>query len=228
MIKMPKKPSFSEFRYKDIHLYGAMQLNKTGIEPGDLVVDKHNITGIVKYTTENKGNLIQYIDGLEKFDLKDPVKKLQISSPQVYEHQVRYFGFITKLGRIIAESLSDRFPYVNMYNNGSVLYVRGSTLSQVVYSFTQANIGDNHNFISIALTPFWNFELEQLDVKKQLRKSSHFVYFLLRDLFIDIDLNMSDDKRIKWTINDTNDYNEWHWRRIIKQFTRYKLNYIRK
>ncbi len=222
---MATKPSFQDFRHKDIHLYGATRTK--GLSPGDLVVDKHNITGIVKYTTEDKGNLIQFIDGLEEFDRKIPVKKLQISTSQVYERQVRYFGYIVRLARIISKSLNQKFPYVNMYNNGAVVYVRASTMPAVVKSFTQANIGENHSYMSIALTPFWNFELEQFNVKKQLRKS-HFAYFTLRDLFIDIDLDMPDDKRIKWAINDNNDYNEWHWRRIIKQFRRYQLKYVKK
>lgn len=221
-----KQPTVQDFRFKDIHLFGATNV-KTALLPGDLVVDKHNVTGVVKYTTEKKGSLIRFIDGSELFDKDHPVKKLQISSPQVYEHQERYFGYIVRLGKIIAESLKSRFPYVNMYNNGNVVFVRASTLSQVVKSFTYANIGESNSYISIALTPFWNFELEQFDLKKQLRKS-HLAYFILRDMFIDIDLGMPDDKRIKWTINDNNEYNEWHWRRIIKQFKRYKLNYIRK
>lgn len=223
----PKKPSFLDFKYKDIHLYGASNI-KNALETGDLVVDKHNIMGVVKFTTDNKGSFVRFIDGEEKYVKNDEVNKLQISSSQAYEHQERYYGFITRLGKIIVKSFESHFPYVNMYNNGDVIYVRASTLKQVVMSFTQANIGQNNDYISIALTPFWNFELEQFNIKKQQRKGSQKAYLILRDLFIDIDLGMPDDKKIKWTINDNEEDNEWHWRRIIKAFKRYNLNYIRK
>jgi len=218
------QPTYLDFRFKDRQLFGK---KKRAIGPGDLVVDSSNIMGVVKYTDESKGNLIRFIDGYETFDKKLKIQKLQISTSQAYQHQEHYFGYITRLGRIITSSFKGHFPYVHMYNNGSTIFVRGSTIQSIVKQFTHVKIGKNHNFISVELTPFWNFTLGQFDVRLNRRKS-WFAFEVLKSLFIDIDLRMPDDMKAKFIVNDNNEYNEWFWRQILKKFAKFRIKYIRK
>ncbi len=216
-----KSPAFLDYKIRNVVVLNAKQKE---LNTGDLVTDSHGIIGIVKFQTEQFGNFIEFIDGFTAYDSGISVSKMSVQSLQYFEHHRHYFGFITKLGRILSETLTDDFPYVNLFNNGSVLYVRGSTMGQIVQKFTHAPVGLNHSLISIALTPFYNCHFEILDVKKALRNSK-FTYELLRKIFIDIDLQMRQSMKLSFEVTDQNDYNMQHWKKVLKQFKKFKVKY---
>lgn len=214
-------PSYLDYRQKNIFVVGA---KKKDLSIGDLVVDDSGTIGIVKYKSEKFGNYIEFVDDFSVYDSQIAVKKISSTNEALYAHHKKYFGFITRLGRIILESISDDFPNVNMFNNGKVIYVKGSTLGGIVKKYVSAKVTKSHSYFSVVLTPFFNFKLENLDIKIGNRKSIN-TYKMLKNLFIDIDLKMKQSNRTKFIINDMNDYNYVHWKKIIKQFKKFQLKY---
>ena len=218
-----KQPGFLDFRIKHPGIIGAQAGRK--LQAGDIVSDSSNIIGMVQFTSEKFGAWIEFVDGFGSYDKDVKVSKMSASTPQLFSHQQKYFGFIVRLGRIIEESIKDAFPNVKMLSDGSAISVRGSTMGAIVKGFTQQKIGDNHSFFEARLTPFYNCEIRSFDVKKSKRKS-RYTYDTLKRLFIDIDLLMTQANRIRFTVKDETDYNEQHWIRIKKQFSKFGIKYI--
>lgn len=215
---------FLDYKAQGISLVGA---KVRGLEVGDLVFDKSGIMGVVKFQSEKYGNLIEFVDGLEVYDKKiGQLKKLAVRNMTFFNHNQRYYGFITRLARIIAQSLENDFPYVNIQNNGKFLYVRASTLQQITKQFTYQKISHLHNYMQFTLTPFWTCHLNKFEVKAAWRKS-RFAYNVLRDLFIDIDLMMEGKMMIKFIISDKNEYNNDTWAKMYKHFGKFHLKKAR-
>ena len=228
MTEMPAlneiAPTFLDYKLKGHTLIGA---RKTDLIPGDIVTDQFGIIGIVKFQSDKYGALIEFVDGLEVYDKKlKGVKKLATTNQALFDYNQRYFGFITRLGRIIHQSIQQDYPHVNMFNNGKDLFVRGSTMKGITQHFTYQKIGKNHNYISVHLTPYFNCHIEAFDVKVPFRKS-RFTYNVLRDLFIDIDLAMPSANRINFKISEHHDDNDHHWALLQKQFAKFKLKRAR-
>lgn len=219
---LENKPAFLDYKIKDIKILSARQKE---LKKGDLVTDDSGTIGKVKFKSEQFGNYIEFIDGFSVYDSSVPVKKISTTSGLYFEHQKRYFGFITRLAKIITESISDNFPFVNMFNNGHAIFVRGSTQPTIVKKFTNMQMGDNHSLFSAKLTPFYNCNIEILDIKKSLRKGS-FTYLLLKFLFIDIDLEMVDDTKINFLVSEKNKYNDKEWERMIQTFRKFKITKV--
>lgn len=215
---------FWDYKLKGFKLLGT---KVRGLEVNDLIVDEFGIIGMVKYQSEKYGNLIEFIDGLEVYDTKlTRVKKLTFNSPSYFEYHQRHWGFSIRLARIIKSSLEEFFPHVNMRNDGKSLILRGSTMQAVTKRFTNVRVGKIHNYIQFSFSPFWNCNLDILEVKPFMRKSS-FTYNMLRNLFIDIDLKMTGRNLIRWKINEHNDWIDPTWARIFKHFGRFHLKKAR-
>lgn len=217
-------PAFLDYKIKSPRLLGA---RKQDLEVGDLVTDEYGIIGIVKFHSEKYGNLIEFVDGLEVYEsIVKNIRKLSTTNPALFDYNQRYFGFITRLGRVMLSSISDDFPHSNMFNNGRVLFVRGSTVKGSTIRFVAQKIGDSHNYFSAILTPFWSCHIEALHLKTSLRKSK-FTYNLLKKLFIDIDLQVPSANRINFKISSHNEYNDKWWALIQRQFAKFKLKRAR-
>jgi len=216
-----KRSQFLDY-HMNVPLVGA---RKKELEVDDIIIDKHGIYGIIRHQDEKKGNYIEFIDGLSVYETSDmKIKKVSTNNMALFLYQKKYYGWITGLGRIILESISDDFPNANMFSNGNDLYVRGSTLSAITKRYTHSKITNSHSFFSIKLTPFYNVDIEAFDVKKSRRKSNY-AYNMLRNLFIDIDLQHKGASKMKLVIGDSNSYNNKHWERIIKKFAKFKMKY---
>lgn len=219
-----KQPGFLDYRIKHQGILGAKGGRK--LKPGDIVSDGSNIIGQVQFVHEKFGAWIEFVDGYSAYDKELKVSKMSATTPQLFAHHQKYYGFITRLGRIIEESIKDSFPAVKMMSDGSTVSVRGSTMGGIVKGFTQQRIGDNHSFFEARLTSFYNCEITSFDVKKSKRKS-RYTYDTLKRLFVDIDLKMKQANRIRFTVKDETDYNEKHWLRIKKQFGKFGIRYIK-
>lgn len=212
--------SFLDYRLTTSFL-GA---RKKDLEVGDMFIDKSGIYGIV-IRQDKAGNFIEFIDGLQVYEKSDmKLKKLSTNNQAMFQYQQRYFGFITSAARVIKESIEDDFPHVNMFNNGKEIYVRGSTLSGITKTFTHAKISNSHSFFSVKLTPFYNMDIEAFNVKKS-RRGSNYAFNMLRNLFIDIDLQLKKANRLKIVVGDSNTYNNPHWEKVIKKFSKFKMKY---
>lgn len=213
-------PTFLDYKIKSPSIIGA---RKKDLIPGDLVTDQFGIIGIVRFQSDKFGALIEFVDGLEIYESQiKGIRKLTTTNVALFNWHQRYFGFITRLGRVMLLSIERDYPHSNMFNNGRDLFVRASTLKGVTTRFVAQRIGKNHNFFSAILSPFFNCHIQNFDVKTSLRKS-RFAYNVLRDLFIDIDLQMPSANRIKFTISEAHDYNDRHWDLITRQFAKFKL-----
>jgi len=216
------KPSFLSYRVTDIKRRGK----KGFYEPGDYVVDKHGIIGQINFES-GFGNYVTFIDDYSVYDsiVDLGLKKTVFTSPNIYDAYKRQFKDVTKMARVIAKSLDENYSYIGLFNNGTDLYVRASNRQNLTTGFTNQGITSNTDFISIRLSPFWNFDLDQFSIKKSLRKSSN-PYTILRDLFIDIDLGLDGlARRFKYVISDDLPYNEELWQRIDKQFKKYNFQF---
>lgn len=213
---------FIDYKVKDIRVIGA---KKGSLEVNDLVVDRFGTMGRVEYISEKYGPMIEFVDGSATYETKEmKLRKTSSSNTTLFDYYKRYFGKITELAKIIKESISSEFPHVHMFNDGNIVYVRGSTLKSIVTRHTHAKITDSHSFFAARLTPFYNCEIEQFSIKKSKRKSQY-GWLLLRNLFIDIDLDMHQSQRMKFTVNDSNEYNVKKWVRIVKQFKKFRIKY---
>lgn len=217
------KPKFSDFWISSV----GYNSSKTEIllQKGDYVLDNYGIAGIVTNVNNEFGNYIQFIDGYETYDNDITIKKINVRGKNLYDYQKTYFSLLVKAARILHQTISEFYPFTSIFNNGKYIWVRGSTLNGVVNSYTTKNLNpDAHSFISIKLEPKYFIIVEQVILKKSLRKS-WFNRELIKSLFIDYDLNMSEDQRMKWTILDNNDYNKDHWKHYLKQYKKYNINY---
>lgn len=218
--------SFLDYQVRKTGFVGARK--KSELRSGDIVSDQHGFIGIVRFITENKGSWIEFVDGMEGYDkdLKLKLKTLSIRNEQMFEHQRKYYGFITSLARIIHKSIDDDFPHVNMFYNGKDIFIKGSTQGAVTKRFTATQMGDQHSLLSIKLSPFFNLEVEVFDIQRA-KRSSRYSFNVLRNLLVDIDLKQKQANRIKFIINDSNDYNEEIWLRMKKMFKKFNLRYKR-
>lgn len=216
-----RAPTFLDFKLKSTPLIGA---RKKALNPGDIVTDDSNIIGIVRFESEQFGNYIEYIDGFAAYDKQKRVKKIATANEQLFLHNKKYYGFIVRLGRVMEQSLKSNFPAARMLSNGSTIFVRASTLPNITKRFVAARVGNSQSLFSVTMTPFFNAHIDTFDVKKSLRKSLY-AYNVLKNFFIDIDLQMKQANRIKFTVTDSNDYNRQHWNRILRQFKKFGVRY---
>lgn len=219
-------PSFLDYQVRKVGFVGARKRNE--LLTGDIVSDENGFIGIVRFTTENFGAWLEFFDGTEGYDkkLKLKLRTLSTSNPAFYEHQKKYYGFIASLARIIRDSLEDDFPAVNMFFNGKDIFVRGATQQAATKRFTAQKVGDQQSYFSVHLTPFFNMTIQAMEVKRSQRKS-RFTFNLLRKLFVDIDLKQKQANRIRFRINDSNEYNQEIWERMRKMFKKFNLKFVR-
>ena len=223
MLQEKKKFEFRDFYITKLGYAGAKQ--ETELAKGDIVIDESGIPGKVKLTSVEHGNLIEFIDGLTMFDKDLKLRKVFAAGDTIYKYQKQYFKWITQLARIVQKNVADAFPYTHMLNDSNNIWVRGSTLQGIVDKFSHQNFNESHSLFSAKFTPPYTFEIEIFDLKKQLRKS-RFVYTFLKHLFIDIDLNMKEKGRIKFIVSDKNNYNNKHWKKILKQFKKFNITFL--
>ena len=219
-----KQPSFLDYQVRKTGFVGARKGNE--LLAGDIVTDQHGFVGIVKFMSDSKGAWIEFVDGAEGYakDMKLVLNIISISNPAFFEFQRRYFGFSIGLARIMEETLREYFPSTNMFYNGKEVYVKGATQHAATKRYTAQKINDQQSYFSAKLTPLYNCEIEAFAVRKNIRKS-RFSYNLLRELFVDIDLNKEQANRIRFVVNDENEYNEFTWNRIIRIFKKFNIRY---
>lgn len=222
------QPTFLDYKVREFGVLGARKKNE--LQPDDIVSDESGFIGIVRFVDEKRGNWIEFVDGVEGYDkqLKLKLKTLSLKNAQFFNHQKNYYGKITAMARVIKESIKGSFPASNAFFNGKEIFVRGSTLAGITKKFTAARVTKSHSLLAIKLTPFFNFELQTFDVAVQKRgQSNRFAFNILRDMFVDIDLKVTQSNRFRYIINDPNEYNEFHWLRIRKMFRKFNLKYTR-
>lgn len=217
------KPKFSDFFITKL---GYVSISPEKLyNKDDYVMDEHGIAGQVRIVNEEHGNFIVFVDGHSDYDKNLNTKKIKVSGEKIFKHQKLQFELLIKFARIMNETLSEFFPYTFMFNNGENMWVRGSTMKEMVRQYTSRTFNKNtHSYFSAKLTPRYTCEIEVLNIKKNLR-NSWFSRELIKSMFIDIDLNLSGDTRIKWIVSDTNDYNKKHWDHVLRQYSKFKIDY---
>ena len=221
---LESKPTFTDFWISKLGYVSA----KKGalLQKDDYVIDEHGIAGRIRMTSEEYGNFVVFIDGYSTYDTDIQLRKLTNAGKAVYEYQKLNFSLITRLARIINDTITDFYPFTFMFNNGTNLWVRGTTLSGIVDKFSTKHFSSaSHSLFSAKLTPRYTCDIETLILKKPLRKSS-FNRKLLKAMFIDVDLNMIGDSRIKWKISENEDYNKVWWKKYINQYRKYDIKYL--
>jgi hypothetical protein len=218
-----KKPNFLSYRVNDIKRKGSRYTN---LSPGDFILDESNILGIVKFDS-GWGDYVEFIDGFTIYDNPSLVdlglKKSPLSSTSIYEYVERQFGFIVGVARIASSSLSEKFAYVSMFNNGKNVYVRASSSSSLISGYTTMDISQNIDFLSIKFTPRYDMEIETFAIRKTRRRSS-WATSTLRELFIDLDLNITEEqKRMKINITDEHPYNEELFERAMNEWKKFNI-----
>lgn len=217
------KPSYIDYREKNPGVLFAKQ--EKDFQVGDIVVDKYNTMGYVKFISDANGAFIRFIDDREIYQnqVNGKIRKVQSFNINQFNHQLRYFNLITKMGNVMVETLHDHFPHVNMFNDHNVIRIRASTNKAVTQRFTHEHLGSAYNYISFTLKPFVKFHLEEFVVKQSFRKS-RFAYKVLRDLFIDLDMKLSQTTRYSYLISCSDKhYNNDAWNRIFRQFKKFNF-----
>jgi len=217
------QPSFLDYREKNIFLYTSKQGKE--LTPGSIVADEYNTYGYVKYVHDVKGAFIRFIDDTEVYESEiGPVSKLSTADFNHFQVQERTFKHITIMGKAIMESLKKHFKFVNMFNDGNIIFVRASTYETITKRFTTARLGDNHSFLSIKLEPLYNLEVDQFMVKKSDRGKDRFVYEVLNDLFRTIQ-GTKNFNRFTYEITSDDEYNKIYWTRMEHQFKKLQLKF---
>ncbi len=223
MLIENSKPKFSDFWISKVGYVSADE--KKLLQKGDYVFDEYGIAGQVRLTNKDYGNYIVFVDGYSTYDTDIKIRKINTAGKSIYNYQKSHFNLLVSLARIMNETLSEFYPFSSIFTNGDVIWVRGSTMDGIVDKYTNKNFNPNtHSLFSAKLTPKYNCEIETLILKKSLRKS-WFNRELLKSLFVDVDLKMIGDTRIKWKVTDNNDYNIDDWNYIIKKFKKYQIKY---
>lgn len=226
MEAINEAPSFLDYREKSTFLYFAKDTKELRV--GDVVVDRYNTYGFVKFISDNKGAFVRFIDGREVYqtESKEPFKKVTSANINQFNYQEKYYSHITKMGFGMMKALKKYLPHVNMFNDGNSIRVRASTYKQITDHFTQVQLGDNHSFISIKLTPQFNVEVEEFLVKRSDRGKDRFAYNLLDHLFRTIDNTVPQANRFKYKVTSSLDtYNKLYWFRMEHQWKKFQIKF---
>jgi len=217
--------SFIDYQVRKTGFTGSKKVSK--LEIGDIVLDGNGYVGIVRNVIDKVGAHLEFMDGWVGFEneVEGKLKKISVSNEQFFNHYQNYYEFIGKLGKVMKESLEPYYPSVTLFFDGKVIRIRASTMQGVVKKFTTAKIGKNHSLFTATLSPFYNCVIKNFEVQSAKRKS-RFSYNVLHDLFRNIDNKQTQANKVRFVINDSNDYNKFVWMRINKMFKKFNIRFV--
>ena len=218
------KPSFSDFKLTKIGYVSAKQ-NNIILQVNDYVLDKYGIAGQVRFVDETYGNYIVFVDDYETYDDKLQLRKLTTAGLTTYNYQKSYYYLLIKLARILNETLSEFFPYTNIFMKGTDMWVRGSTLKALIEGYTHQKLTGNHSYFSAKLNPKYTCDIEAMIIKERFQ-DSWFNRELIKAIFIDFDLKMKESRRIKWIVSEKEEYNKKWWKHYINQYRKFNIKYL--
>jgi len=215
-----RESNFLDYKITEPFIIGATSGKAS---EGDVVVDDNGFPGLVLGVTEHSGILVDFIDDRRIFVNNGDIRVTSKKSDQAYRKYKKLYGYVAPLARIMYESLQDHFPFCKYFFNGRAIYVKASTLSNIVKGHTHATIGKNHSYVSIKFTHYYNIDIESVDVAQILRKS-RFLYNVLRDMFVDVDLNFKQNPaQGKFIIYDNTEHNKKTLAQIKKIFSKFGI-----